>query len=707
MLPRVATARPSPSASTSARRASSTSRRVPLLMRGGLMSDTDHRHLDRRPRHGRGRPVSHLRPELRQRAEEVVALYPQRALGDAAAAATWPRSRTATSATTAIAEVAELTGTTPAEVRGTASFYDMFHLEPVGTLRRRGLHEHRLPARRRRSSCWSTRRARWACAVGSTHAPTALFTLEETECLADCDVAPCVPGEPPLRAHDDARRLRRARRRAARRTARSPRSRRTGRSSRVRRSVGLARRRATRSPPSGRAAGAAARRARRGGGLMADARRAARSSPSRLGFDDSHTLDALPRDRRLRRAAQGARDVPRGRRAPRSTRPSLLGRGGAGFPAGRKWSMLRKAAGLVPRGERRRVRAGDLQGPTTWSSATRTSSSRASSSRPTPCRSRMVFVFVRGEFALGLERVQQARQRRLRARRARRATSSARASASTSSCTPAPARTSAARRRRCIEALEGKRGFPRIKPPFFPAVDRPLRRADRREQRRDDLERAVDRRERRRGLRRARRQGARPGTRLFALAGRVRRPGVYEVEMVKNTFRDLIFDPALGGGTIDDRPVKAFIPGGVSAPVVRARPPRPAARPGRGRREGLDARLGLDRRHRTSTTAPVRAAWRITKFFRASRAGSARRAARARAGSSGSCAASSTGGGAPRTSTCCSTCATTSRRGSPGRPSRRRSACSARRSRRRSTRRSRCSATSSPRTSTHGGCPHG
>ena len=32
-----------------------------------------------------------------------------------------------------IAEVAELTGTTPAEVRGTASFYDMFHLEPVGT----------------------------------------------------------------------------------------------------------------------------------------------------------------------------------------------------------------------------------------------------------------------------------------------------------------------------------------------------------------------------------------------------------------------------------------------------------------------------------------------------------------------------------------------------------------------------------------------
>ncbi len=31
-----------------------------------------------------------------------------------------------------IAEVAALTDTTPADVRGTASFYDMFHLEPVG-----------------------------------------------------------------------------------------------------------------------------------------------------------------------------------------------------------------------------------------------------------------------------------------------------------------------------------------------------------------------------------------------------------------------------------------------------------------------------------------------------------------------------------------------------------------------------------------------
>ena len=33
----------------------------------------------------------------------------------------------------------------------------------------------------------------------------------------------------------------------------------------------------------------------------------------------------------------------------------------------------------------------------------------------------------------------------------------------------------------------------------------------------------------------------------LALAGHVRNPGVYELEMVKTTFRDLIYAPVLGG----------------------------------------------------------------------------------------------------------------------------------------------------------------
>jgi NADH-quinone oxidoreductase E subunit len=133
--------------------------------------------------------VSHLRIDLRQRAEELVALYPRKR------SAMLPLLHLAQEqdgylTNEGIAEVAELTGTTPADVRGTASFYEMFHLEPVGKyvvavctniaclLRGGGeMLEHAS--------------AVLGCAVGST-SDDGLFTLEESECLADCDFAPCV-----------------------------------------------------------------------------------------------------------------------------------------------------------------------------------------------------------------------------------------------------------------------------------------------------------------------------------------------------------------------------------------------------------------------------------------------------------------------------------------------------------------------------------
>ncbi len=90
----------------------------------------------------------------------------------------------------AIIEIAELVDVTPAEVRGTASFYDMFHLEPVG--------KHVV------AMCTNI-----ACMLRGAdelleHAQEVLdvgiggttqdgqFTLEEAECLAGCNNAPCV-----------------------------------------------------------------------------------------------------------------------------------------------------------------------------------------------------------------------------------------------------------------------------------------------------------------------------------------------------------------------------------------------------------------------------------------------------------------------------------------------------------------------------------
>ena len=108
--------------------------------------------------------------------------------------------------------------------------------------------------------------------------------------------------------------------------------------------------------------------------------------------------------------------------------------------------------------------------------------------------------------------------------------------------------------------------------------------------------------------------GRSTGTRLFALSGRVNNPGMFELEMVKNTFRDIIYDPALGGGIRDAHQLKAFIPGGVSAPWFGP--------------EMLDLPLGQDEVAEKAsmlgsgsivvfddTTCAVRAAWRITKFF--------------------------------------------------------------------------------------------
>lgn len=133
--------------------------------------------------------MSHLYPELRQRAEDLVALYPH------PRSATVPLFHLAQEqdgylTEEAMVEIAELTHTTTAEVRGTASFYDLVHLEPVGTyvvgvctniacLLAGGIEllEH---ASRTLDA-----------PVGET-SPDGVFTLEECECLGDCDVAPCV-----------------------------------------------------------------------------------------------------------------------------------------------------------------------------------------------------------------------------------------------------------------------------------------------------------------------------------------------------------------------------------------------------------------------------------------------------------------------------------------------------------------------------------
>jgi NADH-quinone oxidoreductase subunit F len=331
---------------------------------------------------------------------------------------------------------------------------------------------------------------------------------------------------------------------------------------------------------------------------------------SRAGFSDSYTLSRYIGTGgyvALRKALTMFPEAV----AAEVDAASLLGRGGAGFPAGRKWSMLRKSPVSYL------VINGDESEPATFKDHFLVERDPHQLLEGViiaayALQVNEAFIFVRGEFALGLERVQQAVNDAYEI-----GALGSKIFDSDFSLDivvhPGAGAYICGEETALIEALEGKRGFPRIKPPFFPAVaglyGEPT--VVNNVETMSNLPWIVNNG----GAAFAALGGGRStGTRLFALAGRVRKPGVYEVEMVKNTFRDLIYDPQLGGGIIDDKQIKAFIPGGVSAPWFGP--------------ELLDLPLGQDEVGEKGsmlgsgsvvvmdeTTCVVRATWRITKFF--------------------------------------------------------------------------------------------
>jgi NADH-quinone oxidoreductase subunit F len=116
-----------------------------------------------------------------------------------------------------------------------------------------------------------------------------------------------------------------------------------------------------------------------------------------------------------------------------------------------------------------------------------------------------------------------------------------------------------------LQSLEGKKGWPRLKPPF-PAVVGLF-----------NCPTVINNVETLSHLRNIILKGGQwfadigsdrnGGARLYALSGRVKRPGVYELPM-GTPMRELIYEH--GGGILHDHQLKAVIPGGASAPVLKA-----------------------------------------------------------------------------------------------------------------------------------------
>ncbi len=242
----------------------------------------------------------------------------------------------------------------------------------------------------------------------------------------------------------------------------------------------------------------------------------------------------------------------------------LRGRGGAGFPTGMKWSFL--PAGVYPR---YLVVNADESEPGTFKdrllieydphqliegiilACYATEASHA-------------FIYIRGEYFFGAQRLEQAvGEARAKGYVGKGIFGSKKdleivvhRGAGAYICGEETA---------LLTSLEGYRGHPRLKPPF-PAVEGLYRKPT-----------IVNNVETiaqvvpivKNGPQWYRQWGTErsPGFALYALSGEVKKPGVYELPY-DTTLRELIYDYA--GGTIDDRPIKSIIPGGLSMPHLAA-----------------------------------------------------------------------------------------------------------------------------------------
>jgi len=117
-----------------------------------------------------------------------------------------------------------------------------------------------------------------------------------------------------------------------------------------------------------------------------------------------------------------------------------------------------------------------------------------------------------------------------------------------------------------LNSLEGKRGIPRVKPPF-PAVQGLYSKPT-----------VINNVETLANVPYILANGAdafreygtekSPGTKVFCMSGNVNRPGNYELELGKATFRQLIYECA--GGIPGDKKPKAILPAGASAAMMPA-----------------------------------------------------------------------------------------------------------------------------------------
>ncbi len=332
---------------------------------------------------------------------------------------------------------------------------------------------------------------------------------------------------------------------------------------------------------------------------------------SRFELSDGHTIDRYLATGGYRALAKALAMAPDAVTAQVKA-SEMQGRGGAGFPTGTKWGFL--PPGVFPRYV---VVNGDESEPGTYKD-------RLLMERDPhqliegivicayAVGAAQAFLYVRGEMALAQERLAQALNDAYAKGYVGHDIMGSGFSVDITLTWGAGAYI-VGEETALIESLEGNRGMPRLKPPYFPASKGLYLQPT-----------IVNNVETVSNLPWIINEGGdafaslgvptSTGMRLFAVSGHVNRPGVYEVPQGLTTFRDLFEAPEYGGGIRGGRKVKAFIPGGVSAMwFFEEHLDMPLDKPTvdkAGSMLGSGAIVVMD-----DTTDMVKAAWRVVRFF--------------------------------------------------------------------------------------------
>jgi len=284
---------------------------------------------------------------------------------------------------------------------------------------------------------------------------------------------------------------------------------------------------------------------------------------SRWEIEDAHTLDRYVETEGYKALTKALTLTPE-EVHDEVKKASLLGRGGAGFPAGVKWGFLPE--NVWPR---YLVVNGDESEPGTYKD--RILLERDPHQLIEGCLITcyalglsQCFLYVRGEMAHGQERIASALNEAYEAGYIGKNILGTEFSVDIVLHWGAGAYI-VGEETALIESLEGNRGMPRLKPPFFPAsiglYGKPT--IVNNVETLSNVPWIVLH-----GGEKFSKIGSEQstGTRIFAVSGHVNNPGVFEVEFGTTTFRDLIMGENYGQGILNGNKIKAFIPGGASAP---------------------------------------------------------------------------------------------------------------------------------------------